>query len=163
MAAGRGKHSGRNGRFTACNMATLRQKAGFFARFRWCRRWRFLRAGFMRGGSGLARKSGTSERGRERFRCRDSPQSIYRRRKHPPRQGKRKAEYFHAMPSKVRRRELCTTSGIFVNLVVGSFSPALIPQGFVSTIPETRLSDTFLPQGLQVQLFYLRGCKTNLK
>src|SRR5258708_38372837 len=119
MAAGRGKHSGRNGRFTACNMATLRQKAGFFARSLWCLRWHFRRAGFMEGGGGLARGLGTRERAREHFRCRDSPQSIYRRRKHPPRQGKLKAEYFQAMPSKVRRRELWTLSGAFVDLLVG--------------------------------------------
>src|SRR6266851_4497451 len=133
MAVGRGKHSGRNRRFTACNTATLRQKAKFFAPFRCCRRWHFHRAGFMEGGGGLARKGGTSACERRRFRCRDLQRSIYRRRKRPMRRrrqrAKRKAEHFHAMPSEVRRGERCTTSGIFVNLVVGSSSRSLIPRG----------------------------------
>src|SRR5713226_3670392 len=130
MAVGRGKHSGRNRRFTACNTATLRQKAKFFAHFRWCRRWHFHRAGFMEGGGGLARKGGTSACERRWYRCRDLQRSIYRRRKHQMQRrrqrGERKAEYFHAMPSEFDAVNPCTTSGIFVNLVVGSSSRSLI-------------------------------------
>src|SRR5882672_2552121 len=105
MAVGRGKHSGRNGRFTACNTAALRQKAEFFVPFRWCPRWHFRRAGFMEGGSGLARKGGTSAYERRRCRCRDLQRPICRRRKRRMQRrrqrAKRKAEHFHVIPSEV--------------------------------------------------------------